>query len=85
MSAFFLKGLWYEKLAFIIGGGVVSYYAGPWVSATLGLPDGLSGFLSGLFGMAVLSRAWEWVQNTPIAALWAWALDWLPRRKKDKK
>lgn len=82
VSMAFLKGSLLERVTSAVGGAAASYYAGPWVSSTLGLPEGLSGFLVGLFGMAVLSRAWEWVQSTPISALWAWALEWLPRRKK---
>ena len=36
----------------------------------IGIPEGFCGFLIGLFGMAIASRMWEWIQSTPVAALW---------------
>jgi hypothetical protein len=59
---------------------VLSYFGTPWLSERIGLPEGLAGFLLGLFGMAIMSRAWEWVQTTPVGALWQIVLDWLQRR-----
>ena len=73
-SLAFLKGTWPERVAMAIGGSVVSYYATPWAAAKAGLPEGLSGFLLGLFGMTVCAKAWEAIQATPIAEVWSAAL-----------
>lgn len=71
----FLKGSWPERLTAAALGAVLSYYASDWLANKVGLPLGLTGYLLGLFGMAVVSRAWEWVQSTPVAAIWTAILD----------
>lgn len=71
LSMRFVAGTWQERLTMAVGGAVVSYYAAPWVSAKIGLPEGLSGFLLGLMGMAVISKAYEAIQAIPIAEAWA--------------
>ena len=68
-----------------LAGALVSYYATPSLSARIGMPEGLTGFLLGLFGMAVMSRGWEWVQTTPVAAIWQIVLDWMQRRSGGSK
>jgi hypothetical protein len=80
VSMRFLQGTWPERVFMALSGAVLSYFATPFLSARIGLPEGLTGFLLGLFGMAITSRAWEWVQTTPVGALWQIALDWLQRR-----
>lgn len=80
VSMNFLQGTWPARLVMALGGAVFSYFAAPYVSMRTGLPEGLSGFLLGLFGMAVMSRIWEWVQTTPVAAFWQIVLDWMKRR-----
>ena len=71
LSLRFVAGTWPERLTMAVGGAVVSYYAAPWVSVHIGLPEGLTGFLLGLFGMAVISKVWEAIQQTPIAEAWS--------------
>lgn len=56
-------------------GSMVAYYAAPYLSLLLGIPEGLAGFLTGMFGMAIVSRGWEAVQAVPIAALWQAVID----------
>jgi len=80
VSMRFLQGSWPERLSTAAAGAVVSYYLGPWLAERVGLPIGLTGFLVGLFGMAVMSRAWEWVQTTPVADIWKIVLGWFGRR-----
>lgn len=80
VSMRFLQGSWSEKISTAAAGAIVSYYLGPWLSERVGLPLGLTGFLVGLFGMAVMSRAWEWVQTTPVADIWKIVLGWFGRR-----
>jgi hypothetical protein len=79
VSVRFLQGTWPERLFTALAGAVLSYFATPFLSERIGLPEGLTGFLLGLFGMAVMSRAWEWIQTTPVAALWQLLLGWLQR------
>lgn len=80
VSMRFVQGTWIERLFMAIGGATLSYFAAPYLAAKSGLPEGLSGFLLGLFGMAVASRIWEWIQTTPITEVWGIALNWLRRK-----
>jgi len=79
-SLAFMKGPWSERVVMAIGGTVVSLYAAPWMAQRTGLPEGLSGFLLGLFGMALCSKVWETIQVTPIADVWKTAIDALRKR-----
>ncbi len=85
VSMKFLQGTFMERAFMAMSGAIVSYYATPWLSPKIGLPEGFTGFLVGMFGMAVASRGWEWVQTTPVAALWQIVLDWLARRSGGTK
>ena len=79
VSLKFLNGSWTARVSTAVLGAILSYYVAPSVSTLAGLPLGLTGFLCGLFGMAIMSRAWEWVQTTPVGALWQLVLEWLQR------
>lgn len=63
VSVRFLSGPLPARLIMALGGAVFSYYAAEYVSAKTSLPEGLAGFLLGLFGMSFLSRIWEWFQT----------------------
>jgi hypothetical protein len=80
VSMRFLQGSWPERALTALAGAVLSYYTTDWLAAKVGLPLGLTGFLLGLFGMAVMSRAWEWVQATPVARIWDAILGWFQRK-----
>lgn len=80
VSMRFLQGTWPERISTAAAGAILSYYMADWLAAKVGLPLGLTGFLLGLFGMAVMSRAWEWVQTTPVAAIWQIVLGWFGRK-----
>jgi hypothetical protein len=80
VSMRFLSGTWPQRIFTALAGAVVSYYFAPWLAIRIGIPEGLTGFLLGLFGMAVLSRGWELVQAAPIGEIWNLALDWFRRR-----
>lgn len=58
------------RISMAASGSLGAYYAAPYLSEVLGIPEGLMGFLVGMFGMAIVSRAWEAVQAVPIPALW---------------
>lgn len=77
VSMRFLQGTWPQRISTAVCGALISFYAAPYVASRVGIPEGLSGFLMGLFGMAIASRLWEWVQTTPLAGVWQIALDWL--------
>lgn len=70
MSLRFINGSWPERLVMAFGGSMLSIYATPWASSKTGLPDGLCGFLFGLFGMAICAKIWEVIQLTPVADIW---------------
>lgn len=75
VSMRYLNGSWPARLSMAISGSILSFYASPWIAERIGTPEGLAGFLLGLFGMAVVSRAWDTVQAFPIAALWQAVID----------
>lgn len=85
VSMSFLQGSLAQRIFTALSGAVMSYYATPHISERIGMPEGLTGFLIGLFGMAIMSRGWEWVQTTPVAALWQIVLDWLTRKSGGTK
>lgn len=83
VSMKFLSGTLSQRLTSAASGVLLSYYAAPTLSHKIAMPEGLAGFLLGLFGMAIVSRAWEFVQDTPIATIWAAAIDRIRGRKGD--
>lgn len=80
ISLKFIQGTWPERLVMALGGSVFSFYASPWASLKTGLPEGLCGFLLGLFGMAICAKVWEAIQATPIAELWTALIDAVKRK-----
>jgi hypothetical protein len=79
VSMKFLAGTWPERLVLAMGGALFSFYAAPYASHKLGMPEGLAGFLLGLFGMAIVSKVWEWLRTVPFDPVWQIFLDWLRR------
>lgn len=75
VSMKFINGTWPERLSLGASGAVLAYFASPWVSEKLSMPEGLTGFLVGFFGMAIASKAWETVQAFPMAAVWQAVID----------
>lgn len=69
VSMRYLRGSWTARLSMAVSGSLVAYYASPYLSLMLGIPEGLAGFLTGMFGTAIASRAWEAVQAAPVGAL----------------
>lgn len=51
-------GIWHAGASFI-GGSAGAYYGAPFVSNFTGTSESLTGFLVGLFGMAIASRVFE--------------------------
>ena len=75
VSMKFINGSWPERLSLGVSGAVFAYFASPWVSEQLSMPEGLTGFLVGFLGMAVASKAWETIQAFPMAAVWQAVID----------
>ncbi len=75
VSMRFINGTWPERLSLAASGAVLAYFASPWLAERLSLPEGLTGFLVGFFGMAVASKAWETIQAFPMAAVWQAVID----------
>jgi hypothetical protein len=69
LSFKFLKGTLPERLVMACGGAMLSYYGTTYASAKTGLPEGLCGFLVGLFGMAICARIYEAIREVDFAEL----------------
>lgn len=70
VSLRFIPGSWGERLTMAFGGYIFSLTFSSWVSSKVGIPEGGAGFLLGLFGMAILHKAWEFIQAFPIKDIW---------------
>lgn len=77
VSLKFIQGTWPERIIMAFGGALLSLYAAPWASTVTGMPEGLTGFLTGLLGMALLARLYEAVQVLPLADI---IKSWLERK-----
>lgn len=64
VSLRFVQGTWPERLIMAAGGAALSYFASDLIARWLSVPDalGLVGFLTGLFGMAIVSKVYEVIQ-----------------------
>ena len=71
LSLAYMKGPPVERITNAVGGALVSLYTSNWLAAKTGMPEGLTGFLMGLFGMAICAKGWELIQTTPLADVWA--------------
>lgn len=80
VSLKFINGTWPERLVMAAGGSLLSIYATPWAAVKTGLPEGLCGFLFGLFGMAICAKIWESIQLAPVADLWGDLRDFVRRK-----
>lgn len=66
VSMRFVAGSITERLVMAAGGAAFSFFASAFVAQKLAIPEGLAGFLLGLFGMSILSRVWDWLQTASI-------------------
>lgn len=70
LSLAYMKGPPVERITNAIGGAIVSLYTSGWLSTKTGMPEGLTGFLMGLFGMAICAKVWDLIQITPLSEVW---------------
>lgn len=64
VSLRFVQGTWPERIIMAAGGAALSYFASDLIAKWLAVPDalGLVGFLTGLFGMAIVAKVYEVIQ-----------------------
>jgi hypothetical protein len=58
-AVFLMKDTWPRRIMLFIAGTAAAYYGTPWVSTHLNADHGLSGFLTGLFSMAISAKLFE--------------------------
>jgi len=71
LSLAYMKGPPLERITNAVGGALVSLYTSGWLSTKTSMPEGLTGFLMGLFGMAICAKGWELIQTVPLGDVWA--------------
>lgn len=59
VSMLFIKDTPVRRLGMFAAGATLAYFATPWTMKALDLDAGFTGFLLGLFGMVVVSKAFE--------------------------
>lgn len=79
VSTRLLTGTILERLLTATAGGAIAYVVSPVIASKIGLPESITGFLAGLFGMAIVSRLWEFIQTAPIPEFWKLVLNFLTR------
>lgn len=79
VSTRLLTGTVTERLLTATAGGAIAYVTSPFIASKIGLPESITGFLAGLFGMAIVSRLWEFIQTAPISDFWKLVLNFLTR------
>jgi hypothetical protein len=85
VSLRFLSGPLASRLIMAVGGALFSFFGTDYVSSKLSIPEGLAGFLLGLFGMSILSRIWEWLQTTSLSGFLSAFFKVPQSEDKDKK
>lgn len=64
---------WKNKASSFFGGLCVAFFLVPYLLETMGVKStaavGAFGFLGGVFGMLLLSRAWDYIATTPLGEL----------------
>jgi hypothetical protein len=77
----FVGGPLLARLAMVPSGAALSWYAAPWVALKVGTPEGLSGFLVGLFGMVVVGKLFDtWERFDVSGLLQRWLDRWFGPR-----
>lgn len=71
----------FNKVASVIGGAAVAYYFAEPVASYFGLKSEVMGFGLGLFGMSIIAKVFETIENIKAQGLADWITDLLPTRK----
>lgn len=74
-------GRWQAALMFI-GGCALSYFGSATVAGWLSLHGsiGLTGFLLGMLGMAVIAKVFDFIEQVDVSAIWTIIRDWIARK-----
>lgn len=64
-----IKGTMPRRVAMVLLGSATSYYATPYLVVTLGMGEGLTGFLIGLFGMSVVDSIFKTWQELGLSEI----------------
>lgn len=66
----FMRGMdWKHRIAMVIAGSIMAFYGAPLIHHWTGGNEGLSGWLVGLFGMALVAKifdTWEALELGPL-------------------
>lgn len=80
VSLRFMKGSWFSRLCAFVCGVLLSIYLAPYIQVKTGIPNELAGFLTGMLGLAIVSRFFDWISNaTVFEQLWQIVIDALKR------
>jgi len=74
VSMLFLNETWPRRIGLFVAGALLAYYGTPGAVKWTGLDTGFAGFLLGLFGMAVVAKAFDWWTTFNLGGL---ILEWL--------
>jgi hypothetical protein len=61
-AMFLLKNTWPRRIALFIAGMGAAYYGSPYVAGHTGADPSLSGYLTGLFSMAIVAKIFESIE-----------------------
>ena len=62
LALIFLKPPVAQLIIYLIGGGLTSYYITPALADSLGAPLSTTGFIVGLFGMAIIAKIFHLIE-----------------------
>lgn len=68
-AVLFIKGPWPWRLGMVIPGAVLSYYGAAHLAGVVHMPEGLAGFLLGLFGMAAVAKVFDTWETLQLGSL----------------
>jgi hypothetical protein len=69
VSAMWTKEHPVRAFLLFLAGSASAIIAGDWLSHSLGIPPSLSGFLVGVYGIAILNKGYEALQEIPLGQL----------------
>lgn len=64
-----IKGPMSRRISMVLLGSAASYYGTPHLSITLGMGEGLTGFLIGLFGMSIVDSIFKTWQELDLSTI----------------
>lgn len=77
VSMLFVRDTWLRRAGMFAAGCALAYFGTPWVAKASDLDRGFTGFLLGLFGMAVVGKIFETLRDLEPATF---IRDWLRKR-----